>query len=132
MNFLTAAAVAFFASFLVVPFFLLFLRLFGLYAIVRERRCLVYVLFGKVVGVLSIVGKAGQQFSAEDVALLASIADHVAVAVENAQLRQQAERAAVVEERGRLAREAGRATDEVRRELREEADLPPSEDSRDG
>jgi len=60
---------------------------------------------GKTVGVLSVVGEAGQHFGAEDVALLASIADHVAVAVENAQLRQQARRTAVVEERGRLARE---------------------------
>jgi len=39
------------------------------------------------------------------VALLASVADQVAVAVENARLRQQAEHAAVVEERERLARE---------------------------
>lgn len=60
---------------------------------------------GKVVGGLGMVGGEGQQFSAEDVALLVSIADHVAVAVENARLRQQAEYAAVVEERGRLARE---------------------------
>jgi len=59
----------------------------------------------RVVGVVSLVGGTGQQFSAEEVALLASIADHVAVAVENARLRQQAERAAVLEERERLARE---------------------------
>ena len=59
----------------------------------------------RVVGVVSVVGETGQQFSAEEVALLASIADHVAVAVENARLRQQAERAAVLEERERLARE---------------------------
>jgi signal transduction histidine kinase len=36
---------------------------------------------------------------------LASVADQVGVAVENARLRQQAERAAVIEERERLARE---------------------------
>jgi signal transduction histidine kinase len=59
----------------------------------------------RVVGVLSVMGETGWQFSAEEVALLASIADHVAVAVENARLRQQAERAAVLEERERLARE---------------------------
>jgi hypothetical protein len=33
---------------------------------------------GKVVGVFSMVGGEGQQFSANAVALLASIADHVA------------------------------------------------------
>jgi signal transduction histidine kinase len=60
---------------------------------------------GQVVGVLSIIGVEGQQFSAEEVALLASIADQIGVAVENARLFQQAERVAVIEERQRLARE---------------------------
>lgn len=60
---------------------------------------------GRALGVLSIFGAADQQFSTEDVALLASVADHVGVAVENAQLRQQAEQAATLEERERLARE---------------------------
>jgi signal transduction histidine kinase/DNA-binding NarL/FixJ family response regulator len=60
---------------------------------------------GKVIGVLSVVGQAGWQFTVEEVALLASIADHVGVAVENARLRQQAERTAVLEERERLGRE---------------------------
>jgi signal transduction histidine kinase len=60
---------------------------------------------GKVVGVLSIIGPVGHEFSAEEVALLASIADQVGVAVENAQLYKRAEDLAVVEERQRLARE---------------------------
>jgi PAS domain S-box-containing protein len=60
---------------------------------------------GRVMGGLGVVGKGGQQFRAEEVALLASIADHVAVAVENARLRRDAERTAVIEERERLARE---------------------------
>ncbi|MBC8255602.1 MAG: PAS domain-containing protein, partial [Ardenticatenia bacterium] len=60
---------------------------------------------GQVLGVLSVFGEAGQQFSAEDVALVASVADHVGVAVENARLRRRAEEAAVLEERQRLARE---------------------------
>jgi PAS domain S-box-containing protein len=60
---------------------------------------------GQVLGVLSILTEAGQLFNAEEVALLASVADQVGVAVENIRLRQQAERAAVVEERERLARE---------------------------
>ncbi|MGD9101735.1 MAG: GAF domain-containing protein, partial [Anaerolineae bacterium] len=60
---------------------------------------------GRVLGVLSVVGEVGQPFSAEDVALLGSIADHMAVAVENDRLRRRTEHALVVEERGRLARE---------------------------
>ncbi|MDY7076604.1 MAG: GAF domain-containing protein, partial [Chloroflexota bacterium] len=59
----------------------------------------------QVLGVLSVVREAERQFNVEEVALLASIADHVAVAVENARLRQRAQRAAVIEERERLARE---------------------------
>jgi signal transduction histidine kinase len=60
---------------------------------------------GKVVGVLSVIGPIGRRFSAEEVCLLASIADQVGVAVENAQLYRQAEALAVAEERQRLARE---------------------------
>jgi len=60
---------------------------------------------GQVMGVLSLIGDETHQFNAEEVALLASVADQVGVAIENARLRQQAERAAIVEERERLARE---------------------------
>ncbi len=60
---------------------------------------------GRVLGVLSVFGEAIQSFSAEDIALLSAIANHVGVAVESAQLRQRAEQAAVMEERQRLARE---------------------------
>jgi len=60
---------------------------------------------GQVLGVLSIVRAAGQQFKPEEVTLLASIADEVGAAVENARLYQQAEQLAVVKERERLARE---------------------------
>jgi PAS domain S-box-containing protein len=60
---------------------------------------------GQVLGALSVVGGPGRQFCAEEIALLASIADQVGVAVENARLYQQAERLAVLEERGRLARD---------------------------
>jgi signal transduction histidine kinase len=60
---------------------------------------------GQILGVLSVVGEPGRQFDAEEVALLASIADQVGVAVDNARLYQQAERLAVLEERDRLARE---------------------------
>jgi signal transduction histidine kinase len=60
---------------------------------------------GKILGVLSVIGPAGREFSAEEAALLASIAEQVGVAVENAQLYEQAEALAVAEERQRLARE---------------------------
>lgn len=60
---------------------------------------------GKVLGVFSVLGEAGHQFGADEVALLASIADQVGVAVENARLYQQAEQLAVMEERERLARD---------------------------
>jgi signal transduction histidine kinase len=60
---------------------------------------------GRVLGVLSVVGEAGRQFKTEEVALLASIADGVGVAVENARLYRQAEQLAVMKERERLARE---------------------------
>jgi regulator of protease activity HflC (stomatin/prohibitin superfamily) len=46
----------FIGLFIAVPIFMLFARLFGLYAIVEERRCHVYVLFGKVIAVLNEPG----------------------------------------------------------------------------
>lgn len=60
---------------------------------------------GKVLGVLSLLRETNRPFNVEDVALLATIADQVGVVVENARLRQQAEETAVMEERGRLARD---------------------------
>jgi PAS domain S-box-containing protein len=60
---------------------------------------------GRRLGMLSVVRDADQQFSVEEVALLASIADQVAITVENARLHQHAEQMAIVEERARLARE---------------------------
>jgi signal transduction histidine kinase len=51
------------------------------------------------------VGEAERQFEVEEVALLASIADEIGVAVENARLYEQIEQLAVMEERSRLARE---------------------------
>lgn len=47
-DFLIAFAVAFFGSFVAVPFFLFWVRVLGLYVIVRERECVVFELFGKV------------------------------------------------------------------------------------
>ncbi|MBI1878796.1 MAG: SPFH/Band 7/PHB domain protein [Chloroflexi bacterium] len=46
----------FIGMFIILPIFMLFVRLFGLYAIVEEGHCHVYMLFGKVVAVLKEPG----------------------------------------------------------------------------
>lgn len=56
INFLVAAVVTFFACFIFVPLFLAILRLLNVYTIVQEGTCHVYVLFGKVVTVLTEPG----------------------------------------------------------------------------
>ena len=50
------ALVSFFLFFIFEPLVRFFLRLFGVYAIVKEVTCHVYVLFGIVVGVLQEPG----------------------------------------------------------------------------
>jgi nitrate/nitrite-specific signal transduction histidine kinase len=60
---------------------------------------------GKHLGLLALGARVVSSFSPEDLALLRSIAEQVAVAVENARLYAQAEEAAVAEERSRLARD---------------------------
>jgi regulator of protease activity HflC (stomatin/prohibitin superfamily) len=60
MSTLITFGIAFFATLIgfsiFVPVFLAFTRLFGLYTVVTEGSCKVYMLFGKVVGVLSEPG----------------------------------------------------------------------------
>ena len=56
MTLLLTAFVTFILAFLIVPIFLGIARMFGLYAIVTESTCHVYVLFGKVVAVLTEPG----------------------------------------------------------------------------
>ncbi|MCP4902348.1 MAG: SPFH/Band 7/PHB domain protein [bacterium] len=56
MTFLIAAAVTFFGCFIVVPILLGLIRLFGLFAVVRERTSKVYMLFGKVIGIIDEPG----------------------------------------------------------------------------
>ena len=57
MNHLFLATVISFAAFLIgVPILLGVAQLLGVYAIVRERHCHVYVLFGKVIGILDEPG----------------------------------------------------------------------------
>ncbi len=56
MNLLLNAAIAFAASFILVPLLLALLRMFGLYTVVEEGTCHVYVLFGKVVAIINEPG----------------------------------------------------------------------------
>jgi regulator of protease activity HflC (stomatin/prohibitin superfamily) len=56
MMILTSAFATFLALLILVPIFLGILRIFGVYAIVQERSCCVYVLFGRVLGVLNEPG----------------------------------------------------------------------------
>ncbi len=56
MNFLITLIVTFVACYVLVPLFFWLLRFFGVYAIVEERTCYVYVLFGKVVAVINEPG----------------------------------------------------------------------------
>lgn len=60
---------------------------------------------GRVLGVLGVGRWSHHSFSAEEVALLASIADQVGVAVWTDQLRQLVQDSRVLEERQRLARD---------------------------
>ena len=53
---LAAALVTFVGLFLGEPVVLALGRIFGLYAVVQERTCRVYMLFGKVLGVLDEPG----------------------------------------------------------------------------
>jgi regulator of protease activity HflC (stomatin/prohibitin superfamily) len=52
VTFLISAVITFIAMWFVVPVFLFFIRRIGLYTIVQEGTCKVFVLFGKVVGIL--------------------------------------------------------------------------------
>jgi regulator of protease activity HflC (stomatin/prohibitin superfamily) len=55
-NFFSTAFVTFILAFIIVPILFGIVRLFGIYTVVEERRCHVYVLFGKVLGTLSEPG----------------------------------------------------------------------------
>jgi signal transduction histidine kinase len=59
---------------------------------------------GTVIGALNVANKPGG-FTEDDVRILGHLADVAAIAIENARLRQSAERLAVVQERQWLARE---------------------------
>ena len=51
---LGCAAAAFFGPFIVGPIIAAFCRAFGIYTVVQERQCRVYMLFGKVKGVMKV------------------------------------------------------------------------------
>ena len=55
-HFFIAAIVTFFGMFILLPILFGFARLFGLYTIVEERQCKVYMLFGKVITVIDEPG----------------------------------------------------------------------------
>src|SRR5271170_2518359 len=55
-HFFIAALITFFGMFILLPVFFGLVRLFGLYTIIEERQCKVYMLFGKVVAVLDQPG----------------------------------------------------------------------------
>ena len=55
-DFLIAAVATFIGLFIVMPILAGLARAFGLYAVVEEGRCHVYVLFGKVIGILDEPG----------------------------------------------------------------------------
>lgn len=59
----------------------------------------------EVYGGLALYYHQERKFSDEEIGLMVAFADQAALAIENAQLRQRARQAAVLEERGRLARE---------------------------
>jgi regulator of protease activity HflC (stomatin/prohibitin superfamily) len=55
-NFVIAVAATFVGLFILVPLLLIMLRVFGLYTVIQEQQCKVYMLFGKVVLVLKEPG----------------------------------------------------------------------------
>ncbi|MEK7277596.1 MAG: GAF domain-containing protein, partial [Chloroflexota bacterium] len=60
---------------------------------------------GQVLGVFGLGRPAGLSFDAEEIALLASIADHMGVAVQSHRLREMAGRTKMLEDRQALARD---------------------------
>jgi len=56
MNFLIAFGATVVALFIGIPILLVFARIFGIYTVVQERSCKVYVLFGKVLGTIDEPG----------------------------------------------------------------------------
>ncbi len=60
---------------------------------------------GQTLGILALIRPSTLSFNAAEIALLASIADHLGGAIQRDYLRRRAEQAVVIEERQRLARD---------------------------
>jgi signal transduction histidine kinase len=60
---------------------------------------------GEVVGIFSVFGREPLPYTVEEIALIASIADQVGIAVGNAALHREAEEAAALRERQQLSRD---------------------------
>ena len=56
VNFFIAAAISFLGPFIIGPILAAFCRSFGIYTVVQERQCKVYMLFGKVALILNEPG----------------------------------------------------------------------------
>jgi signal transduction histidine kinase len=59
----------------------------------------------EIYGAITLYYQSFREFTDEEISLVVSFADQAALAIENARLREQAEQAAVVAERSRLARD---------------------------
>ncbi|NTW02966.1 MAG: GAF domain-containing sensor histidine kinase, partial [Oscillochloris sp.] len=71
----------------------------------RSELCVPIIASGRTLGMLNLESPQLVSFSDEDVAILETVADVLAGALENARLYRRAQAAAVLEERNRLARE---------------------------
>jgi signal transduction histidine kinase len=71
----------------------------------RSQLCVPIVAGGRALAVLNLESNQVASFTDEDVAVLETVADVLASAIENARLYQRAQEAAVLEERSRLARD---------------------------
>jgi signal transduction histidine kinase len=71
----------------------------------RSELCVPIVSNGRVRAILNLESRRVGAFTHEDVGVLETAADVLASAIENARLYQRAQEAAVLEERGRLARD---------------------------
>ena len=71
----------------------------------RAELCVPIVASGRTLGLLNLESPQPAGFSDEDMAILETVADVLAGALENARLYRRAQAAAVLEERNRLARE---------------------------
>jgi hypothetical protein len=56
IQFLLGFGITFIAMWFIMPLILFFIRLIGFYTIVQEGTCQVFILFGKVIGIISEPG----------------------------------------------------------------------------